>query len=61
MLADNIHFTREYIVLHWCLELCQKRKHPRLFQMAIDILSAPAMSAECSAVQVVKFLLIATK
>ena len=48
--ADNIHFTDQYTVLHWWLESSQKRTYPRLYHMAVDILSAPAMSAEAERV-----------
>ncbi len=44
--ADSIHFTEDYTVLAWWLEPSQRRTYPRLYHIAIDILSAPAMSAQ---------------
>ena len=48
--ADAIAFTDDYTVLDWWLEASQQRTYPRLSRMAIDILSAPAMSAEAERV-----------
>lgn len=48
--VDNIKFTASYTVLDWWLEPSQQRTYPRLYHMAIDILSAPAMSAEAERV-----------
>ena len=48
--ADAIAFTDDYTVLDWWLESSQQRTYPRLSRMAIDILSAPAMSAEAERV-----------
>lgn len=48
--VDSIGFTASYTVLDWWLEPCQQRTYPRLYHMAVDILSAPAMSAEAERV-----------
>lgn len=48
--VDSIGFTASYTVLDWWLEPCQRRTYPRLYRMAVDILSAPAMSAEAERV-----------
>jgi hypothetical protein len=44
--VGSIGFTASYTVLDWWLEPCQRRTYPRLYRMAVEILSAPAMSAE---------------
>jgi hypothetical protein len=48
--VDSIGFTASYRVLDWWLEPCQRRNYPRLYRMAVDILSAPTMSAEAERV-----------
>jgi hypothetical protein len=48
--VDSIGFTASYTVLDWWLEPCQRRTYPRLYRMAVEILSAPAMSAEAERV-----------
>lgn len=48
--VDSIGFTASYTVLGWWLEPCQRRTYPRLYRMAVDILSVPAMSAEAERV-----------
>lgn len=46
--AEPVHI--EKTALEWWLEEAQRRTYPRLSQMAIDILSIPAMSAEAERV-----------
>lgn len=48
--VDSIGFTASHAVLDWWLEPCQRRTYPRLYRMAVDILSTPAMSAEAGRV-----------
>lgn len=43
---DSIAFTAGYTVPDWWLEPCQQRTYPRLYRMAVDILSAASMSTE---------------
>jgi len=44
--AETLQFHDGFTVLHWWQEPSQERTYPRLSRMALDILSAPAMSAE---------------
>lgn len=44
--VHSIDFIASYTVLDWWREPFQQRMYPRLYRMAVDILSAPDMSAE---------------
>lgn len=48
--AEAIRFHDSFTVLDWWQEPSQKRTYPRLSLMALDVLSAPAMSAEAERV-----------
>lgn len=48
--ADSIVFSDRYRVLGWWKESSQQHTYPRLARMAIDLLSAPVMSAEAERV-----------
>lgn len=48
--VDSIGFTAIYTVSDWWLEPCQRRTYPWLYRVAVDILSASAMSAEAERV-----------
>ena len=43
--ADDTPFAISGTALSWWLELAQQKRYPILSQMAIDILSIPAMSS----------------
>lgn len=48
-LKEPCHRTpnRAFDAVNWWLELSQRERFPRLSLMALDLLSAPAMSADC--------------
>lgn len=48
-LSEPRHNTpnREFDPVNWWLESAQRERFPRLSKMALDLLSAPAMSADC--------------
>ena len=48
--AETLRFHDGFTVLHWWQEPSQQRTYPRLSRMALDVLSAPAMSAEAERV-----------